>query len=254
MAIGLRTDNPSFLRMLEERYGGFLSASTRPDFEFEIDLAPPGKISEDEDVRVVYDSGRWSIERGDFRAEWDPAFGRGRIRQSINPYSIDSVLRIVHTLLLARSGGFLAHAASAVRNGRAFLFAGRSGAGWPGCCWSSRGGWPPGRGGPWRCAASWCATRARSGPASRPPGPIGVYRGRPSRQAHGQAPQRRLRRRAASQARQAVPGRRPAKAGRRARISPVATMQATISLHFSPTVMCSSKVRAARSTLGTEAN
>ncbi len=129
MAIGLRTDNPSFLRMLEERYGGFLSASTRPDFEFEIDLAPPGKLSEDEDVRVVHDSGRWSIERGDFRAEWDPALGRGRIRQSINPYSIDSVLRIVHTLLLARSGGFLAHAASAVRNGRAFLFAGRSGAG-----------------------------------------------------------------------------------------------------------------------------
>jgi len=129
MAIGLRTDNPSFLRMLEERYGGFLSASTRPDFEFEIDLAPPGKLSEDEDVRVVHDSGRWSIERGDFRAEWDPVLGRGRIRQSINPYSIDSVLRIVHTLLLARSGGFLAHAASAVRNGRAFLFAGRSGAG-----------------------------------------------------------------------------------------------------------------------------
>ena len=129
MAIGLRTYNPAFLRILEERYGGFLSSSARPDFEFEIDLVPPGKISADEDVRVVHDSGRWSIERGDFRAEWDPALGRGRIRQSINPYSIDSVLRIVHTLLLARSGGFLAHAASAVRNGRAFLFAGRSGAG-----------------------------------------------------------------------------------------------------------------------------
>ena len=71
MAIGLRTDNPSFLRMLEERYGGFLSASTRPDFEFEIDLAPPGKLSEDEDVRVVHDSGRWSIERGDFRGIGD---------------------------------------------------------------------------------------------------------------------------------------------------------------------------------------
>src|SRR5438128_7942865 len=129
MAIGLRTDNPSFLRMLEERYGGFLSAPTHPDFEFEIDLVPPGKISEDEDVRVVHDSGRWSIERGDFRADWDPVLRRGRIRQSINPYSIDSVLRIVHTLLLARSGGFLAHAASAVRDGRAFLFAGRSGVG-----------------------------------------------------------------------------------------------------------------------------
>jgi len=39
------------------------------------------------------------------------------------------VLRIVHTLVLAREGGFLLHAASAVRNGKAFVFAGVSGAG-----------------------------------------------------------------------------------------------------------------------------
>jgi energy-coupling factor transporter ATP-binding protein EcfA2 len=35
----------------------------------------------------------------------------------------------MHTLFLARQGGFLLHAASAVRNGRALLFFGRSGAG-----------------------------------------------------------------------------------------------------------------------------
>ncbi len=39
------------------------------------------------------------------------------------------MLRIVHTLVLARQGGFLLHAASAVRNGKAFVFAGVSGAG-----------------------------------------------------------------------------------------------------------------------------
>ncbi len=39
------------------------------------------------------------------------------------------MLRIVHTLVLARQGGFLVHAASAVRNGNAYLFAGVSGAG-----------------------------------------------------------------------------------------------------------------------------
>ena len=39
------------------------------------------------------------------------------------------MLRIVHTLLLAREGGFLLHASSAIRNGRAFLFSGVSGAG-----------------------------------------------------------------------------------------------------------------------------
>jgi hypothetical protein len=35
----------------------------------------------------------------------------------------------VHTLLLAGKGGFLVHASSAIRNGRAFLFPGVSGAG-----------------------------------------------------------------------------------------------------------------------------
>ena len=49
--------------------------------------------------------------------------------QSANPYSIDSALRIIHSLILAREGGLLVHAASAVRNGKAFLFAGLSGAG-----------------------------------------------------------------------------------------------------------------------------
>jgi hypothetical protein len=51
------------------------------------------------------------------------------VRQTANPYSIDSVLRILHSLILAREGGFLLHAAGAIRNGRAFLFAGVSGAG-----------------------------------------------------------------------------------------------------------------------------
>ena len=73
--------------------------------------------------------GRWLLERGDFRAEWEPAARRGSIRQRPNPYAIDAVLRIVHTLVLAKQGGFLLHSASAIRNGKAFLFAGVSGAG-----------------------------------------------------------------------------------------------------------------------------
>jgi hypothetical protein len=73
--------------------------------------------------------GQWLLQRGDFRAQWDSRSGRGRVRQSRNPYAIDSVLRIVHTLILAKQGGFLVHAASAIRGGQAFLFAGLSGAG-----------------------------------------------------------------------------------------------------------------------------
>jgi len=80
-------------------------------------------------VQVRLESGRWVMERGDFRAEWDTERRRGWVRQTANPYSIDAVLRILHSLVLAEECGFLIHAASAVRNGRAFLFAGVSGAG-----------------------------------------------------------------------------------------------------------------------------
>jgi len=129
LPIRLRCDSPAFLRQIEERYAGYVGSSSDAGFDFEIELAPPGSVSHDEDVRVTWDSGRWLMKRGDFRAEWNPSTARGRIQQTINPYSLDSVLRIVHTLLLAQEGGFLLHASSAIRNGRAFLFSGVSGAG-----------------------------------------------------------------------------------------------------------------------------
>ena len=129
VAVRVNTTNSDFLEMLQNRYAGFVSMNAPAEFEFDIELNPPPAINPDADVRVTYNSGRWLLERGDFRAEWEPAVRRGRIRQTANPYSIDAVLRIVHTLVLAKHGGFLLHSASAIRNGKAFLFAGVSGAG-----------------------------------------------------------------------------------------------------------------------------
>jgi hypothetical protein len=129
LPIRLRVDHAGFIDLLNKRYAGFVTTSRKPQFEFQIDVTPPGLIEPDEDVRVHRNSGNWFFDRGDFHAEWNPSSGRGKVRQTVNPYSIDCVLRIVHTLLLARQGGFLLHAASAVRNGRAFLFSGVSGAG-----------------------------------------------------------------------------------------------------------------------------
>lgn len=129
MPIQVRSESPEFLRMLEKRYSGFLSPETRPIFELNVDLVAPGRITEEDDISVRFNSGRWIIERGDLCAEWDPVSHRGRIVQSSNPYSIDAALRIIHSLILAREGGLLVHAASVLRNGKAFLFAGVSGAG-----------------------------------------------------------------------------------------------------------------------------
>ncbi|MGA8104272.1 MAG: hypothetical protein WB869_19075, partial [Candidatus Acidiferrales bacterium] len=129
LPVRLRVADPEFIALLRKRYAGFVTTTSEPRFEFDIDLQPPGMEYQDQEVEVVFDAGKWSFARGDFHAEWNPAAGCGRIRQTANPYSIDAVMRILHTLLLAREGGFLLHASSASVGGRAVLFAGVSGAG-----------------------------------------------------------------------------------------------------------------------------
>ena len=124
--ISLSTTSGIFFDLLARRYEGFLSHA-RAETELEFDLIE-GTASDD-DVRVRREGSHWVLQRGDFLARWDPQAGKGVVRQNANPYSLDAVLRIVHSLLLARRGGFLLHAASAICAGRAFLFSGVSGAG-----------------------------------------------------------------------------------------------------------------------------
>jgi len=126
--IFLQTDDEDFRRVIEDRYAGFVNATAEPTCQLEIHLHAPA-ASMPGDVRVTRSGSVWRIERGDFRAEFDARLRRGWVRQSPNPYSLDAMMRIIHSLVLAEEGGFLVHAASGVRNDRAFVFAGVSGAG-----------------------------------------------------------------------------------------------------------------------------
>src|SRR4051794_1259411 len=101
MPILLQTQDHSFRQLLARRYAGFVASNATPRLEFEIELTTPTAKTPDEDVQVRMPGGPWRRRRGEFRAQWNPTAGRGRIRQSANPYSIGSVLRIVHTLILA---------------------------------------------------------------------------------------------------------------------------------------------------------
>ena len=134
MPIAVRTHDPSFRRLIENRYAGFVGSSPHSQLEFDVDLYEPSDGASagddiDDELEVKIEAGEWLLRRGDFRARWNPEASRGHIRQSPSPYAIDAVLRIVHSLILARQGGFLVHAASAIRDGKAFLFSGISGAG-----------------------------------------------------------------------------------------------------------------------------
>lgn len=130
LPIGICSADPEFIAMLERRYSGFVGAPDEATIRLEVDLVASAPIGDDdEDLAVARAGGRWTITRGDFRADWDPVSKRGRVRQAAYPYAIDSVMRIVHSLVLAERGGFLLHAASVIRGGRAFIFSGVSGAG-----------------------------------------------------------------------------------------------------------------------------
>jgi hypothetical protein len=125
--ISLSTTHEKFFDLLQQRYEGFLSQSP-PEATLEFEIINSSDAS-DEDVRVSRQADHWQITRGDFSARWNPSTGNGLVRQNANPYSLDSVLRIIHSLILADRGGFLLHAASAICGGRACLFSGISGAG-----------------------------------------------------------------------------------------------------------------------------
>jgi len=132
MPIVLRSTDRTFRALVETRYSAYLRPPETASFVFEVEVLPDHLLPREDgenDLRVWKQDGKWWLERGDFQAYLDPAARGGRILQSASPYAIDSVLRIVHTLIQAAQGGFLLHGASAIRNGRAFLFSGVSGAG-----------------------------------------------------------------------------------------------------------------------------
>jgi hypothetical protein len=126
----LRPDDSSVHEAITQRFAGFLTDKPSSDpFELTMRLEPGGPTGAQE-PRVVCGEDRWRFERGDFQAEWSPRSGRGWVRCKLaSAPTVDSVVRILHSLLLARQGGFLLHSGSVIRNGRAFIFAGVSGAG-----------------------------------------------------------------------------------------------------------------------------
>ncbi len=79
--------------------------------------------------RVALGNGKWRFEHFDCRAEWFPETGKAWAQAPLQWRPIEFVFRMIHLIVSAQGGGFLLHAASAIRDGRAFVFPGASGAG-----------------------------------------------------------------------------------------------------------------------------
>jgi len=131
VAIALQSADAEYCAQVRGRYGDFVRDREHPSAQIKVECLPEAGFADDpdEDLLVDHQRSRWTLRRGDFHAEWDSATGVGSVRQVRSPYATDSLLRVLHSLILARQGGFLLHAASFVIGGNAYVFSGVSGSG-----------------------------------------------------------------------------------------------------------------------------
>lgn len=131
VAICLQSVDEGFCELVRKRYGKFVCEREHPAARINVECIPESAYVPDPDADMVVtcQPSHWTLSRGDFHAEWNSQTGLGSVRQLRSPYATDSLLRVLHSLILARTGGFLLHAASLVKEGGAYIFAGVSGSG-----------------------------------------------------------------------------------------------------------------------------
>ena len=128
---GILTRDQEVAGFVRERYKGFLSTGAA-DWRIEMTAEAAPSPSFVPNVVVEREGGgaRFAVRRSDFAGTLDLNHRWGTVAVS-NPdeTSIDSFLRIVYSLALLDVRGFVVHAASLIRDGKAYLFCGPSGSG-----------------------------------------------------------------------------------------------------------------------------
>ena len=136
LPVRLLPPDAEFREVLLARYSSYVreeggSLTPKPAVQFELHAAPfaPSSQSSEGALQVACSDSCWQFTRNDFHAVFDTRTRRGTLNFAPNPYSVDTLLRVLHSILLARTGGLLLHASSAIRHGHGLLFSGISGAG-----------------------------------------------------------------------------------------------------------------------------
>src|SRR5689334_6507033 len=94
------SDDLRFHSMVEQHYGEFARAADSLDATsaplcFAVQLQEQGSLSDGEDVQVWKSGDIWYASRGDFRADLNIRDRQGHIRLQLNPYGLNSIVRIM---------------------------------------------------------------------------------------------------------------------------------------------------------------
>ena len=130
----VKTSDPSVAAIVRDRFAGFTSPGPA-DWRIEITV-PRRSVASSRDVVVKRDGvlARFSVTRYDFAGTVDVGAQTAEVMLTnvadiAEAVSIESFWRILYSLAVLESGGLVVHAASLVRNGKAYLFCGPSGSG-----------------------------------------------------------------------------------------------------------------------------
>lgn len=130
LAVSIAAADQAVTTVVRERYQHFLSDDPA-DWHIDIEIGSlPGRRPAEVAVSRDGASSRLLVERSDFAARLDLALRTAAVRVTDHDViAIDSFLRIACSLALLEADGFVVHAASLIRRGRAYLFCGPSGSG-----------------------------------------------------------------------------------------------------------------------------
>jgi hypothetical protein len=112
----LHLSDEQLLKSASARYGAF-TADEAPSFPIHLDNSA-SRDAEDTEFTYVFEG-----------ATLHATSGGSNFTGVRNEYALDSLLRIQLSWMLLSRSGFLLHAATIIRNGKAYVFTGRSGAG-----------------------------------------------------------------------------------------------------------------------------
>jgi hypothetical protein len=128
--------NQEFMAQIKERYANFIANGVDPSLMIEVDISPSRNLKinptpnvESPDASFDNSKGRWTIKWQGLFGEFDLRKGKGKLSCSSGPSGLNSFLRFVYSLILLKEPGFLVHASNLIRNGKGYIFPGKSGAG-----------------------------------------------------------------------------------------------------------------------------
>ena len=135
MLVRVDSESQEFMAQTEDRYANFISTEAAPFLRIEVNI-----LSKEVDCNLAPDAERPEVrfdnvgERGTFAwhglyGEFDLVSRKARMSCNPNPGGFNSFLRFVYSLILLKEQGFLVHASGLIKNGKGYVFPGKSGAG-----------------------------------------------------------------------------------------------------------------------------